>query len=107
MGNLRDYSVKASGFIGVTAGVQQVAAIVGPVLHGVYIISNGTNASTITVYHGTAATAGNELVQLSIPATTVPPQTVIFHNPIACPDGIFVVTTGVGSNSIIYYSVGA
>lgn len=109
-----NYSVNSSGLVGATAGAALVAppsgavGAVGPggALHGVLAISDGTNTCVVTVYHGVAATAGNEVAKLSIPATTVAPQSLIFNNPIKCSDGIFYVITGTGAKGLFYYSIG-
>lgn len=110
MGSIRDYSVVSTGLLAATAGKTVVAGGgngPGGVCHGVFGISDGTNTCVITVYHGTAATSGNEVIKISIPATTVPPQSIIFNNPVACPDGIFIVITGTGAQGMVFYSLGA
>ena len=110
MAGVRDYSVISSGFISATAGASVYsggAGFGGPVCHGLFAISDGTNTCVVTLYHGSAATSGNEIAKLSIPASTTPPQSIIFNNPIPCPDGLFIVVTGTGAKGIVYYSAGS
>jgi hypothetical protein len=108
MSGVKDYSVIASGYLAVDKIlVAGGGAGPGGVLHGVELISNGTNTCNVIVYHGTSAISGNEVAGLVIAATTAAPTNIIFNNPIACPDGIFVHPTGTGVNCIIYYSLGA
>ncbi len=110
MAGVKDYSVVSSGFIGATTGKVVYAggaANGGPVSHGLFAISDGTNTCVVTLYHGGAATAGNEIAKLSIAASITAPQNIIFNNPIVCPDGLFIVVTGTGANAITYYSLGA
>lgn len=108
MSKLKEFSVVSSGFI--TSDKQLVAgggSGPGGMLHGVELISNGTNACQVVVYHGTAATAGNELTGLVVAANTKAPASIIYTDPIAVPDGIFVHPTGTGVTCIVYYSLGA
>jgi hypothetical protein len=102
-----DYIVQSSGNIAATTGIQTVSKSIGARYHGGYAISDGTNTCVVTVYHGTAATSGNEIDSFSIPASTVPPQKNALNVPIECPDGIFVVVTGTGAKGNIMYSFGA
>lgn len=104
---VHDYNVQSSGNKAVTAGAQLLTVNAGVRYHGGFLLSNGTNAATMTVYHGIAATAGNEIASFSIPATTVPPQQLILNFPIQCPDGVFYVITGTGAVGNLHYSVGA
>ncbi len=103
----QNYIVQATGDIAATTGVQQVAKLAGARYHGGYAISDATNTCVVTVYHGTAATGGNEIDKFSIPATTTAPQKSSLNAPIECPDGIFVVVTGTGAKANLLYSLGS
>lgn len=110
MASIKDYSVISSGLIAATAGANVYSGGPvggGPVCHGLFAISDATNTCVVTLYHGTAVISGNELAKLSIPASTAPPQFIIFNNPIACPDGLFIVVTGTGAKGMVYYSAGS
>lgn len=110
------YSVISSGYINAatkqvvatgTGGGQTGGGAPGAVLHGLFLISDGTNTCSCVLYHGSAATGGNELASLAIAASTKAPQSIIFNNPIACPDGLYLTTSGTGVNAIVYYSLGS
>jgi hypothetical protein len=103
----QNYIVSSSGNIAATTGTQVVAKTAGGRYHGGYAISDGTNTCVVTVYHGTAATTGNEIDSFSIPASTVPPQKNPLNVPVECPDGIFVVVTGTGAKGNIMFSLGS
>lgn len=103
----QSYIVQSTGNISATTGVQSVAKLAGARYHGGYAMSDGTNTCVVVVYHGVAATAGNEIDNFSIPASTLPPQKNELNVPIECPDGIFVVVTGTGAKGNIQYSLGA
>ena len=103
----QNYIVQATGDIAATTGVQSVAKLAGARYHGGYAISDATNTCVVTVYHGTAATAGNEIDKFSIPASTTAPQKSHLLTPIECPDGIYVVVTGTNAKGNIQYSLGA
>lgn len=103
----QNYIVQASGDIAATTGVQQVAKLIGARYHGGYAISDATNTCVVTVYHGGAATAGNEIDKFSIAASTTAPQKSQLSTPVECPDGIFVVVTGTGAKANIMYSLGS
>ncbi len=103
----QNYIVAATGDIAATTGTQIVAVLAGARYHGGYAISDATNTCVVTVYHGKAATSGNEIDKYSIPATTTAPQKSALNTPIECPDGIFVVVTGTGAKANIMYSLGS
>ena len=108
MPGIREYSVKSSGFI--TTDKQLVAgggSGPGGVLHGIELISDGTHTCNVVIYHGTAATTGNELAGLVVAASTTQPASIVYNNPITAPDGLFVHPTGTGVTCIVYYSVGS
>lgn len=102
-----NYVVQATGLVSATTGVQQVAKLAGARYHGAYAISDATNTCVVTVYHGTAATAGTEIDSFSIAASTAAPQKNSLNIPVECPNGIFLVVTGTGAKANIYYSLGA
>lgn len=103
----QNYIVQSTGLVAATTGVQSVAKLAGARYHGGYAISDATNTCVVTVYHGTAATSGNEIDSFSIPATTAAPQHNELNIPVECPDGIFVVVTGTGAKGNIRYSLGS
>lgn len=101
------YIVSSSGDIAATTGAQVVAARIGARYHGGYAISDGTNTAVVTVYHGIAATVGNEIDRFSIGVTTPAPQKTSLDDPVECPDGIFIVVTGTGAKANVRYSLGS
>ena len=103
----QNYIVQSTGDVAATVGTVIAAKLLGARYHGGYALSDATNTCVVTVYHGTAATAGNEIDRFSIPTTTTAPQKSILNTPVECPDGIFVVVTGTGAIGNLMYSLGA
>lgn len=95
--------VTSSGLLSADAAITAV----GGYLHGVLLISDGTNTASIVIYDTPVANTGAlVLAKLSIPATTVAPQYITFNNPISGNKGIYADVTGTGANYIVYYSQG-
>lgn len=87
----------SSGAIGVTGGVQTVT---GP---GVLLLAQITAAaavSTLIVYDGTS-TSGLVLANISVVANTT--QSSMPECGIAFNTGLFIVTTGAASSSLVVY----
>lgn len=78
----------------------------GGYLHGVWLISDASNAASIIIYDNASAASGIVLAKLSIPASTTAPQYITFNQPITANKGIFADVTGTGANYIVYYSQG-
>lgn len=103
------YEVQSSGNIAVTVGAKvPTAGQTGLRYHGVTAGTATTATAVVTVYHGIAATAGNEIdfIYLAAGATAVS-ATNKLPFPINCPDGIFIVVTGTGAVANVHYSLGA
>lgn len=79
---------------------------IGAYLHGVMLISDGTNTASITIYDNATAASGLVLAKISIAATTAAPTYVTFNNPVSANKGIFADVSGTGANYIVYFSQG-
>ena len=104
------YNVKSSGNIAATAGAQIPASSnqKGLRYHGMTVSTATTATAVVTLYHGIAATAGNEIDSISIPAGTSAVSAVSnLCFPVDCPNGLFIVVTGTGATANVRYSVGA
>ena len=91
-----------------SSGIKSADAIIsstGAYLVGVVLIPDGTNACSIVVYEGTAA-SGVEVAKLALGVTQTAPQQLLFNIPISCNKGIYCDVTGTGANYIVYYSQG-
>lgn len=76
-------------------------------LHGVVLENDGTNASSIIVYDNASAASGTVLVKVLLPASsTTLSLPVLFNNPIAAQNGIYVDVTGTGAAYTVYFSPG-
>lgn len=71
---------------------------------GVIMITDGTNAGTVTVYSGAAATAGNELVQLKGKAADTVNH-ISLPKGVMSNSGLFVTVSGTNAAYIILYNV--
>lgn len=95
--------VTSSGLKSADAAISAV----GGYVHGVYLISDATNACNVIIYDSPVANSGAlVLAKLSIPATTTAPQFITFNNPVSANTGIYADVTGTGANYIVYYSQG-
>lgn len=79
---------------------------IGAYLHGVMLISDGTNTASLIIYDNATAASGLVLAKIAIPATTAGPTYVTFNNPVSANKGIFADVTGTGAAYIVYYSQG-
>lgn len=79
---------------------------IGGYLHGVYLISDASNACSVIIYDNKSAASGTVLAKLSIPASTTAPQFITFNNPVSANNGIYADVSGTGANYIVYYSQG-
>lgn len=106
--------VTSSGYLTSTtqvvtgSGATGASATTGPggFLHGVTLLSDGSNACTAVIYNSSTNTSGQEVATLSVPASTATPYTITFNNPVSCPKGIRAVLAGTGVTAIVYYSQG-
>lgn len=96
------YMVTSSGLKSSDTAVSTV----GGYLHGVYLISDASNACSIVVYDNASAASGLVLAKLSIAASTTAPQYITFNNPVSANSGIYADVSGTGANFIVYYSQG-
>ncbi len=95
------YSVTSSGSQNADAQIQSNPSR----LHAVQLISDGTNAASVSVYSGTT-TGGLLLATVKVAATTSSPSTVVFFSPVDANNGIFADVAGTGATYIVYYSLG-
>lgn len=82
-------------------------AAVPATLMGAMLVSDGTNAATLTVYDNASAASGLVLAYLTVPAS--PTETVVQLNlpkEIAAKNGIYASVSGTGAKYVIYYSLG-
>jgi len=94
--------VTSSGLKSADAAISAIGAY----LHGVYLISDATNACNVVIYDNASTNSGTVLAKLSIPASTTAPQFITFNNPVSANAGIYADVTGTGANYIVYYSQG-
>lgn len=73
-------------------------------LNSMQLVSDGTNAATLTVYDNTAA-SGKVIATLLVPATTVPGANMDFARALRCDIGLTVVVAGTGA--VAYVNTGA
>lgn len=82
-----------------------ISTISGRLL-GLYLIADGTNAATLTVYDNASAASGTVLCKISIPAgqtyndSHLPGEGVVVNN------GIYADVSGTGAQYIVHYSIG-
>lgn len=109
---LNHQPVTSSGYLAATTqvvtgiGALGASGGLGGYLHGVVLLPDGSNASSVVVYNSDSNTATREVAVLSVPASTTTQQEIIFNNPVSCPRGIRAVLGGTGANVIVYYSIG-
>lgn len=73
-------------------------------LHGVTLISNGSDAATIVLHNNASAASGTVVAKLQSPASLIATTSIHFPEPVVCKEGIYAnVTTAA---FIVYYSVG-
>lgn len=71
------------------------------ILISAIVLTDGTNLATLTLYNGTAATAGQEVACITVlGADRTGGETQILA---ACPGGIYATLTGTGSQALIRY----
>jgi hypothetical protein len=105
----QSYNVQSSGNIAVTTGAKvPTAGQLGMRYHGMSVTTATTATAVVTVYHGIAATAGNEIDFITLPAaaTAVSANRNLSY-PVECPDGIYIVVTGTGAVANVLYSLGS
>lgn len=86
---------------------QVVAANAGALVYSIMVGSDGSSTVVVTLYHGTAATSGNEIFSISLPAVAnTAPQQIVFKNPVLCADGVYASVTGTGGGGKVSYDIG-
>lgn len=71
-------------------------------INAVTLITDGTNAATLTVYDN--ASAGSGLVISKVTASGAQNTThVIYESPVVAENGIYATVTGTGASYIIFY----
>lgn len=91
-------SAKSSGLLtasGVVAtGRNRIDSIV--------VLTDGTNAATVTVFDNASAGSGLVLSKHSIPGASLS-TTFTPAYPIFCENGLYVTITGTGANAIVHF----
>ena len=85
-----------------SAGGQTVAQ--SAFLFNAELISDGTNAATLSIYQGTSS-SDVLLAVLKVPAATTVPMVVSYNSPPVANNGIFTVLTGTGATFVLHYSL--
>lgn len=83
------------------AGTTTVVAN-GSYLNSLQVLTDGTNAATVTVFNNTAG-SGVVVAKIIVPGASSY-NGISFRNPIRCDIGITVVVSGTGAGAIVTHS---
>lgn len=73
------------------------------ILSGVMVVSDSTNAATVTVYDNATTGSGTVLAKCTA-TTTTGANSIAFVTPVRADNGITVVVTGTGNPQAIVYT---
>lgn len=71
-------------------------------LNSVSIITDGTNAATVTLYDNASAATGNVLFKGVVPGANSS-ETVAWNLAVRCLNGIYADVSGTGAAYVVYY----
>lgn len=71
-------------------------------VHSIIVLTDGTNAATLTLYDNSSAASGTELAKASVVGTSLM-SVLDFHGSIHANNGIFADVSGTGATYIVLY----
>lgn len=74
-------------------------------LHGLFVLTDGTNAATVVLYDNASAASGTELAKYVVPGASLSGY-VHFDCPVGASKGIYADVSGTGANYIVHYAIG-
>lgn len=94
-----------SGTTCISSGLQSASTSIYTgrgTLNAVTVISDGTNAATVTIYDNAIAASGNVLSVVTI-SGGMDGQTVAWNLAVRCLNGLYCSVAGTGCQAIVYY----
>lgn len=74
-------------------------------IFGIQVITDGTNAATLTIYDNAAAASGEVLAKISV-AGADRSQSVVYEHGIVANNGIYCDVSGTGAEYIVHFILG-